>query len=67
MISQVAESVSWKLEGVVQMAELMEVKEHGMMKKGHSWEVMEEERQLMTPALPPVLQLALRDFGRRHS
>ena len=56
----------WKLAGVVQMVELMEVKEHGMMKKGHSWEVV-EERQLVTPALLPVLQLALRDLSRRHS
>ena len=66
MTSQVAEFVSWKPGGVVQMEGLMEVKEHGMMKKGHSWEVV-EERQLVTPALPPVLQLALRDFGHRHS
>jgi hypothetical protein len=51
------------------MEELVAVKEYGMTKEGHSMKeaVEEEERQLAMLAPPPVLQLALQDFGCRRS
>ena len=72
LIGWAAETVSWQLAEVelmvVQKEEQMGVKEHGMMKKGRSLEVVVggEGPQLENAVLPPVLQLAWLDFGERH-
>jgi hypothetical protein len=52
----------------VQRVKQKGVKERGMMRMARSWVVVEvgEEQQLVMLGLPPVLQLALQDFGRRH-
>lgn len=53
----------------MQTEELRVQKEQHMTKRGHSMKsvVGEEERQLVMLARRPVLQLALQDFGHRHS